>query len=154
LLQLAAVIGRHAPFPLLQAIAEWADAQLHQGLAHLQGAEFLYQTSLFPERSYTLKHALTHEVAYSSLLPERRRALDAKIVEALEQLSSDYLSEQVEGLAHYSLQGEVWDKAVHYCRQGRHQAHIELSAATGLYRTMDMTFWLTRAEAELAKARC
>ena len=38
------------------------------GLAHLQAAEFLYETRLFTEREYTFKHALTHEVAYGSLL--------------------------------------------------------------------------------------
>ena len=44
-------------------------------------AEFLYETQLFPEQVYTFKHALTHEVAYSSLLQERRRVLHACIVE-------------------------------------------------------------------------
>ena len=51
-------------------------------LAHLQAAEFLYETRLFPEQEYTFKHALTHEVAYGSLLQERRRVLHARIVEA------------------------------------------------------------------------
>ena len=54
------------------------------GSRHLQAAEFLYETSLFPELEYTFKHALTHEVAYGSLLQERRRALHARIVEAIE----------------------------------------------------------------------
>ena len=70
--------------PLLQAIAELSEGALHHGLAHLQAAEFLYETRLFPEREYTFKHALTHEVAYSSLLQERRRTLHARIVEVLE----------------------------------------------------------------------
>ena len=51
------------------------------GLARLQAAEFLYETRLFPELEYTFKHALTHEVAYGSLLQERRRVLHAQIVE-------------------------------------------------------------------------
>ena len=59
---------------------------MHRGLAHLQAAEFLYETSLFPELAYTFKHALTHEVAYGGLLQERRRGLHARIVEALEAL--------------------------------------------------------------------
>ena len=42
--------------------------------------------SLFPELEYTFKHALTHEVAYGSLLQERRRVLHARIVEAIEKL--------------------------------------------------------------------
>ena len=75
------------PLPLLQAIAEVPEEALHRGLTHLQAAEFLYETRLFPEREYTFKHALTHEVAYGSLLQERRRALHARIVEALEALT-------------------------------------------------------------------
>ena len=103
--------------PLLQAIAEIPEEALHRGLAHLQAAEFLYETRLFPEREYTFKHALTHEVAYGSLLLERRRVLHARIVEALEALAGDRAAEQVERLAHHALRGEVWDKAVTYCQQ-------------------------------------
>ena len=117
LLQTAAVIGTEVPLPLLQAIAELPEADLHRGLAHLQAAEFLYETRLFPEREYTFKHALTHEVAYGSLLQERRRVLHARIVEALEQLAADRLAEQVERLAQHALRGEVWDKAVTYGQQ-------------------------------------
>ena len=122
LLQTAAVIGTEVPLPLLQAIAELPEEALHRGLAHLQAAEFLYETRLFPEREYTFKHALTHEVAYGSLLQERRRALHARIVEALEALAGDRLAEQVERLAHHALRGEVWDKALAYCRQAGEKA--------------------------------
>ena len=73
LLQTAAVIGKDVPFALLQAIAELPEDTLRLGLTHLQAAEFLYETSLFPELEYTFKHALTHEVAYGSQLHERRR---------------------------------------------------------------------------------
>jgi class 3 adenylate cyclase len=71
LLQTAAIIGTEVPLPLLQAIAELPETALHRGLTHLQAAEFLYETCLFPEPEYTFKHALTHEVAYGSLLLER-----------------------------------------------------------------------------------
>ena len=113
LLQTAAVIGTEVPLPLLQAMAELPEATLHSGLAHLQAAELLYETRLFPEPEYAFKHALTHEVAYGSLLLERRRVLHARIVEVLEALAP----EQVERLAHHALRGEVWDKAVTYCQQ-------------------------------------
>ena len=68
LLQTAAVIGTEVPWPLLQAIADGPEEALHQGLTRLQAAEFLYEARLFPELAYTFKHALTHEVAYGSLL--------------------------------------------------------------------------------------
>jgi hypothetical protein len=75
--------------PLLQAIADVSEAVLQRHLTALQSAEFLYETRLFPEHEYTFKHALTHEVAYSSLLLERRRVLHARIVEALEVLGGE-----------------------------------------------------------------
>jgi tetratricopeptide (TPR) repeat protein len=117
LLQTAAVIGHEVPLAVLQIIADCSEEALHRSLTQLQGAEFLYETRLFPEREYTFKHALTHEVAYSSLLQERRRGLHARIVGAMEALYADRLAEQVDRLAHHALRGEVWEKAVIYCRQ-------------------------------------
>jgi class 3 adenylate cyclase/tetratricopeptide (TPR) repeat protein len=122
LLQSAAVIGKDVPFSLLQAITELSDEALSRALTHLQGAEFLYETSLFPDLEYTFKHALTHEVAYGSVLHERQRALHSRIVEAIEALYSDRLIEQVERLAYHAVRAEVWDKAVAYQRQGAARA--------------------------------
>jgi class 3 adenylate cyclase/tetratricopeptide (TPR) repeat protein len=117
LLQAASVIGKHVPFTLLQAIADAPEERLRGALTHLQAAEFLYETSVFPGLVYTFKHALTHEVAYGSVLQDRRRALHARIVEAVEALYPDRLAEKVEHLAHHAFRGEVWEKAVTYLRQ-------------------------------------
>jgi class 3 adenylate cyclase/tetratricopeptide (TPR) repeat protein len=117
LLQAAAVIGTSVPFPLLHTIAELPDETLRQGLAHLQSAEFLHETDRFPEPEYRFKHALTQEVAYASLLYDRRRALHANIMRAAENLYGDRLPEHIERLSHHALRGEVWDKAVSYCHQ-------------------------------------
>ena len=108
---------KDVPVALLQAIAELPEEELRRGLTHLQAAEFLHETSLFPALEYTFKHPLTHEVAYDSLLQERRRAPHGRIVDAIERLHPDRLSEQVERLAHHALWGNVWEKAVTYCRQ-------------------------------------
>ena len=122
LLQTAAVIGTEVPWPLLQAIAELSENALQSGLAQLQAAEFLYETRLFPEHVHTFKHALTHEVAYGSVLHERRRVLHTRIVEALEALAREWVAAQAERLAHHALQGEVWDKALMYGRQAGEKA--------------------------------
>src|SRR5262249_16893916 len=58
LLQAAAVVGKDVPYALLQAIAELPEERLREGLGRLQEAEFLYETSLFPDLEYTFKHAL------------------------------------------------------------------------------------------------
>jgi class 3 adenylate cyclase/tetratricopeptide (TPR) repeat protein len=117
LLQAASVVGKDVPLALLQAIADVPEDRLRQGLSHLQAAEFLYETSLFPDLEYTFKHALTHEVAYGSLLQDRRRALHARIVEGIERFHAERLTEHVERLAHHAFRGELWDKALAYLRQ-------------------------------------
>ncbi|PYO54312.1 MAG: hypothetical protein DMD83_22565, partial [Candidatus Rokuibacteriota bacterium] len=117
LLQTASVIGKDLPVALLQAIVETDETAMRAGLARLQAAEFLYEVQLPRETEYTFKHALTHEVAYGELLPERRRELHAGIVFAIETLYGDRLGEQTERLAHHALRGELREKAVHYLRQ-------------------------------------
>ena len=117
LLQTASVIGKDVPFAILTTIADLPAEALRQGLGRLQEAEFLYETTLFPDLEYTFKHALTHDVAYGSLLQERRRALHGQIVEIIERLYPDRLAEHVERLAHHALRGEQWEKAVRYSRQ-------------------------------------
>ena len=122
LLQTAAVIGTEVPLALLQAVAEAPEAALRLGLIHLQAAEFLYETQLFPELTYTFTHALIQQVAYEMLLQDQRRTRHAHIVPALETLARDRLGEQVERLAYHALRGEVWDKAVAYGRQAGEKA--------------------------------
>src|SRR6516165_866603 len=152
LLQAAAVIGPDVPLPLLQAIADAPEPEVRAELTHLQAAEFLYETRLFPDLEYTFKHALTHEVAYQGLLHDRRRALHARITEALERLAPERGAEQAERLAHHALRGELWAKAVAYLRQAGLQAmaraanreasaHLEqaLGALRHLPETREMT---------------
>jgi class 3 adenylate cyclase/tetratricopeptide (TPR) repeat protein len=117
LLQAAAVIGKDVAMPLLLVIADAPESEVRAELTHLQAAEFLYETHLFPDLEYTFKHALTHDVAYGGLLRERRRELHARIVDAIEGSYPDRLSEHVEQLAHHALDGEVWEKAATYLRQ-------------------------------------
>jgi tetratricopeptide (TPR) repeat protein len=117
LLQAAAVIGKDVAFTLLTAIGEMPEEELRHRLTRLQQAEFLYETGLFPDLEYTFTHALTHGVAYGSLLQDRRRTLHGRILEAMERLLPDRRAEQIELLADHAFRGEVWPKAVGYLRQ-------------------------------------
>jgi class 3 adenylate cyclase/tetratricopeptide (TPR) repeat protein len=134
LLQTAAVIGKDVPYPLLEAIAGLPEELLRQRLANLQTAEFLYEASLFPDLEYTFKHALTHEVAYGSVLQERRKLLHQRILEAMEQQYADRVGEHVERLAQHAFRAEVWDRAVQHLRRAaikalKRAAHREAAAA-------------------------
>jgi tetratricopeptide (TPR) repeat protein len=117
LLQSAAVIGRDVPFALLRAIADHDEDILREGLGRLRATEFLYETRIHPDLEYTFKHALTHDVAYGSLLEERRRALHADVVDAIERLYADRLAEHVERLAEHAWRGGLAERAVSYLRQ-------------------------------------
>jgi class 3 adenylate cyclase/tetratricopeptide (TPR) repeat protein len=135
LLQCAAVLGKDVPYRLLRAIAEGPEEEIRRGLAHLRAAELLHETSLFPELEYSFRHSLTHEVAYGSLLHERRRSLHGAIVRAVETEHADRLTEHVERLAHHAEGGELWDKALAYLRQAGARAfgHSAQNAAVGWF---------------------
>jgi predicted ATPase/class 3 adenylate cyclase len=117
LLQAASVIGKDVLYAILAPITDLSADALRRGLGHLQEAEFLYETGLFPDPEYTFKHALTHEVTYSSLLKDRRRMLHGRIMETIERLYPDRIFEHVERLAHHAFRSEDWGKAVTYLRQ-------------------------------------
>jgi transcriptional regulator of acetoin/glycerol metabolism/tetratricopeptide (TPR) repeat protein len=137
-LETAAVIGRAVSFTLLETVADERGLQLQRRLGHLRAAELLYETRSLPDPEYTFKHALTHEVAYGSVQPDRRRALHARIVEAMEALYASRLDEQIERLAYHALQGEVREKAVHYLRQ----AGLKAAARSAL---SDARAWFEQA---------
>ncbi|MBI2750163.1 MAG: AAA family ATPase [Burkholderiales bacterium] len=124
LLQIASVIGKDVPYAILTALAELPEEALQRSLGHLQEAEFLYETSLFPDPEYTFKHALTHEVTYGSLLQDRRRTFHGRIVGTIEQLYPERLTEHVERIAHHAFRGEVWDKALTFLRQAGAKAFV------------------------------
>jgi class 3 adenylate cyclase/tetratricopeptide (TPR) repeat protein len=117
LLQAAAVVGKDVPVSLLDAVAELDEDTLHTALGELQTAELLYEARLFPDLEYTFKHALTHEVAYGSVLQDRRRSLHATILESLERAHAGRLGEHAEVLAHHAERAAVPGKAVRYLRE-------------------------------------
>ena len=131
LLQAAAVVGKDVPFPLLQEIAELPEDALRHGLTHLQAAEFLYEISLFPDLEYTFKHALTHQVAYGSLLQERRHALHARIVEAIERALSRPADRAGRTAGPSCFPGRGVEQGLHLLAPGRRQGGHPLGQPGG-----------------------
>ncbi len=112
-MQVASVIGREFAFRILQTITGMRE-ELKSHLLNLQGLEFIYEKSLFPELEYIFKHALTQEVAYNSLLVKRRKEIHERIGEAIEELYPERLEEFYEMLAYHYARGEALDKASRY----------------------------------------
>jgi predicted ATPase/class 3 adenylate cyclase len=117
LLQSASVIGLDVPQALLESVTELPGDTLRGAISHLQAAGFLDEGGLFPDIEYRFRNALARDVAYDSLLREQRRVLHARIVEAIESLYSERLSNHLDQLAYHAIRGEVWDKAEIYNRQ-------------------------------------
>jgi predicted ATPase len=113
IMQVASVIGREFAFRILQAIMGMRE-ELKSQLLNLQGLEFISEKRLFPELEYIFKHALTQEVAYSSLLQKRRKEIHEKIGAAIEALYPDRLEEYYELMAYHYGRSDNQDKAFEY----------------------------------------
>jgi len=116
-------------------------AQLDRFLQELKVLEFIYERSFYPELAYMFKHALTHDVAYNSLLMQRRKELHRLIAMAIEELYAERLPESYEMLAYHYERGEVWEKALEYLVKAGHkaqQAYANQEALAHYNRAVDM----------------
>ena len=122
LLQQLAVIGREFPLSLVRQVITQPEDELYRLLASLQHKEFLYEQPAFPEVEYIFKHALTQEVAYGTVLQERRKALHERTAQAIEALYSATLDEHYSELAHHYSRSGNTEKAVEYLQLAGQQA--------------------------------
>ena len=130
-LQLASVIGREFTRRLLDRLAE-AQERTADVLVELKSVELIYEKQQFPEQAYTFRHALTQDVAYGSLLRERRRDLHRRIAFTIEELYADRLAEHHEVLAHHFTAAEAWDKALDYLLKSAEKAAKAFALREGL----------------------
>jgi class 3 adenylate cyclase/tetratricopeptide (TPR) repeat protein len=112
-LQLASVIGREFQLALLEAISDLRDP-LGDSLQHLKNAELIYERGLLPDPACVFKHALTQEVAYSSLLLQRRKELHRLVAASIEELYTARLPDFYGSLAYHYQLGEEWQRALDY----------------------------------------
>jgi predicted ATPase/class 3 adenylate cyclase len=148
LLQQVAVIGREFPLGLVRQVVTQSEEELYHLLASLQRKEFLYEQPAFPEVEYIFKHALTQEVAYGSVLQERRKAWHEQTAQALEALYSVSPDEHYSDLAHHYTRSGNTQKAVEYLglagqqavqRSANAEAITHLTTALGLLKTLPDT---------------
>jgi len=124
LLQTLAVLGREFPLGLVHQLAPATPDELDRLLSKLQIGEFIYEQPTLSEVEYIFKHALTQEVAYNSLLTERRKLLHERAGEAIEALFVGRLEDHLIALAHHYNRSANMRKAVEYLgRAGNKMAH-------------------------------
>lgn len=155
ILQCAAVIGNDVPQALLEAVTGIPQDELERGVRDLQAAEFLYEKTLFPETEYTFKHAMTREVAYASLLRERKMELHARAAHALVALAAGRLDEHVERVAQHAEQGGLWDMALDYLERAGAKAfalYANAEAAAFFERAVKTLRHLPESRATLEQA--
>jgi class 3 adenylate cyclase/uncharacterized protein YcbX len=114
LLQTLAVIGREFPVSLIRAVTTRSDDEIDRLLGDLQLGEFIYEQPALGDTRYVFKHALTQEVAYNSVLLERRKILHERIGGALEALYAGSIDEHLAELAHHYGRSANLDAAVEY----------------------------------------
>ncbi|MGH7822872.1 MAG: ATP-binding protein, partial [Candidatus Binatia bacterium] len=128
-LQTAAVIGRVFVEAVLRRVTERSETELDGALRELGDLEFVHQEAVHQDTRYSFKHALTREVAYNSLLNERRLALHERAGEAIETIFSDRIDEHLSELAHHYGHSRNTRKAYEYSRRAGERA-VQLSANT------------------------
>jgi predicted ATPase len=161
LVQQLAVIGREFPLSLVRQVVPQSEADLYRLLSSLQHKEFLYERPAFLEVEYIFKHALTQEVAYNSVLQERRKVLHEQTAHAIEALYSATLEDHYGELAHhYSRSGDT-RRAIDYLQLAGQQAVQRsanadavgyLTAALELLTTLPDTPARARQELDLQTA--
>jgi len=114
LLQILAVIGREFPLSLIRAVVTKSDDELYRLLNDLQLGEFIYEQPAVGDTEYIFKHALTQEVAYNSVLNERRKQLHERIGAAFETLYAGSIEDHLAELAHHYGRTSNLDVAVQY----------------------------------------
>jgi len=122
LLQTLAVLGKTFTLSQVEATTGKGDSELERLLAALQLAEFIYEEPAAEDIKYIFKHALTQEVAYNSLLTERRRAIHERAARAVEELYAQQLEDHYGQLAHHYLRGNDAGKALRYAQLAAEQA--------------------------------
>jgi len=122
LLQSLAVIGREFPLSLIRAVVPKSDEELDRLFNDLQLGEFIYEQPAVGDTEYIFKHALTQEVAYNSLLIERRKQLHERAGEALESIFAEQLDDHLDELAHHYSRSDNTEKAVEYLGRAGQQA--------------------------------
>ncbi len=127
LLQTLAVIGMEFPVSVIKQVVQQSSDELERILSDLQLGEFIYEQPAFPEVEYSFKHALTHDVAYNSVLSERRKQLHERAAQAIETLFASQLENHLSELAHHYSRSANAPKAVEYLQRASEQA-IERSA--------------------------
>jgi class 3 adenylate cyclase/tetratricopeptide (TPR) repeat protein len=141
LLQQLSVIGRQFPLGLVRKVVTQTEDELYRLLSSLQGKEFLYEQPTFPEVEYLFKHALTQEVAYGTVLQERRKALHERTAQAIEALYRANLDEHYSALAHHYSQSGNTEKAIAYlglAGQQSVQRSANTEAVTQLTRAVEL----------------
>jgi class 3 adenylate cyclase/tetratricopeptide (TPR) repeat protein len=122
LLQILAVLGREFVRSLARAVAGRSEEELDRLITILELGHFVYEQSSISDVEYIFKHALTQEVAYNSVLVERRKQLHESVGQAIELLYADALDDHLADLAHHFSRSGNREKAAEYLRRGATQA--------------------------------
>jgi predicted ATPase len=121
-LRTLAIIGRRSPLTLLQRVVATDELQLSRSLVELRAGEFIYEQPAAADTHYVLKHALTQEVAYNSVLIERRKMLHERAAQAFEALFVDSIEEHLVDLCHHYGRSGNDSPAINYLIRAADQA--------------------------------
>jgi class 3 adenylate cyclase len=122
LLQTLAIIGKEFQLGLARRVVGRAEDELIPMLSDLQLGEFIFEQPAFPDIEYVFKHALTQEVAYESVLTEKRKVIHERTALALEEIYVKQIEDHLPDLAHHFSRSANVEKAIDYLFRAGEQA--------------------------------
>jgi class 3 adenylate cyclase/tetratricopeptide (TPR) repeat protein len=135
LVQTGAVIEREFPYSLVKRLTGLPDQELLSQLSVLTKSELLYEHGMFPHSTYVFNHALTREVVYDSILPDKKKKLHDQIAVAIEELCGDNLGDHYGILAEHYLEAENHEKAAEALRMAGKRAARKGSLSEAIAHT-------------------
>ncbi|UCH06966.1 MAG: AAA family ATPase [Deltaproteobacteria bacterium] len=121
LVKIASVIGRSFFYRILAEVAKTIDG-IDGKLTYLKEIQLIRERRRMAELEYLFKHTLTQEVAYESILHQKRKELHLRVANSIEKIFDGRLHEFYGMLSYHYSRGEDLDKAEEYLLKAGQEA--------------------------------
>jgi predicted ATPase/class 3 adenylate cyclase len=115
--QIGAAIGREFSHELIAAVASLSPVDLDAALERLTASGLISRRGAPPEATYSFKHVLVQDAAYTTLLKSRRAELHARIAKVLIERFQTLAETLPETVAHHLAEAGLPSEAIGYWRK-------------------------------------
>ena len=144
LVKTASVIGRNFFYRILAEVARTIE-DMDSRLEYLEEIQLIRERKRMEELEYLFKHALAQEVAYDSILVQKRKEMHKSVADSIEKVFNERLHEFYGMLAFHYSQAEDLDKTEEYLiKAGEESLKVSASAEALHYYQQALELYLNK----------